>query len=563
MKPLFIGFAEDGSRLELTEDDLQTHVHGVGASRTGKSKLIEWIVREMVLERQGFCLIDPHGFLYDDILRWLAFVQPKRDIVLFNPSSGSRVVGFNPFLTGRGELGTQADRRVKATIKAWGQSDSDETPRLERILRCLYHALIEQKYSLDVSKYFLNWRHKEMRDHLIANIESSTIREEWEDISALPRNVDFYGQVESARNRVLRFVGSDNIRRIVGLPDNNLNIEEIVAQGKILLVNLQPSDALSEEQGRLLGTLLLNELWEVGRRRRRNSNGAKPTDFFIIIDEFQKFLTPDVPDMLNEAAKYGFHLFLFHQHLAQLEKLDAQVYGSLTNARIKLVFGGLSRGDARRMTEEIFPGQVDLRRVKFLIEQTKFWPVYTRDHVYSSGTGQGSTNAVASGMAWDPEGRDWISTATYSSGASRTQQESVADIPVLYPVPYKEVSSIETYSLEEMLWELSDRLIEQYQRHFFIRRPDKTTVAAITPHVSDRYVRPEVLSAYEEKITDAFLTPDEATQCLDEMHTMLAAAAELPLPSRGALLPSTRDAEESFGEPEVRIAPRRTRKKKR
>lgn len=563
MKHLFIGYAEDGSRLELTEDDLQTHVHGVGASRTGKSKLIEWIVREMVFERQGFCLIDPHGFLYDDILRWLAYVQPNREIVLFNPSSGSRVVGFNPFLTGRGDLGTQADRRVKATIKAWGQSDSDDTPRLERVLRCLYHALIEQKYSLEVAKYFLSWRHKEMRDHLIANIESSTIREEWEDISALPRHVDFFGQVESARNRLLRFVASDHVRRIVGLPDNNLNIEEIVAQGKILLVNLQPSDAITEEQGRLLGTLLLNELWEVGMRRRRNSNGAKPTDFFIIIDEFQKFLTPDVPDMLNEAAKYGFHLFLFHQHLAQLEKLDAQVYGSLTNARIKLVFGGLSRGDARRMAEEIFPGQVDLRRVKFLIEQTKFWPVYTRDRVYTSGTGEGSTNALASGTAWNPEGRDWISTATHTSGVNRTHQESVADIPMFYPVPFKEISSIETYSLEEMLWELSDRLVEQYQRHFFIRRPGKKTVAAITPNVSNRYVRPEVLSAYEKEITEAFLTPDEATQRLDEMHTMLAAAANLALPSRGALLPSTRDAEESFDGAEVRFGPRRARKKKR
>ena len=97
MKSLFLGKTEDGERLELGPEDLETHVHGVGASRTGKSKLIEWIAREMIRARQGLCLIDPHGFLYDDLVRWLAYLTPKREIILFNPSSEDRIVGFNPF----------------------------------------------------------------------------------------------------------------------------------------------------------------------------------------------------------------------------------------------------------------------------------------------------------------------------------------------------------------------------------------------------------------------------------------------------------------------------------
>lgn len=42
---LFIGYTEDGSKLQLTEDDLETHVHGIGSSRSGKSKFIAWIAR--------------------------------------------------------------------------------------------------------------------------------------------------------------------------------------------------------------------------------------------------------------------------------------------------------------------------------------------------------------------------------------------------------------------------------------------------------------------------------------------------------------------------------------
>ena len=51
----------------------------------------------MIRNRQGFCLIDPHGFLYDDLVRWLAYHQPKREIILFEPSTDERIVGFNPF----------------------------------------------------------------------------------------------------------------------------------------------------------------------------------------------------------------------------------------------------------------------------------------------------------------------------------------------------------------------------------------------------------------------------------------------------------------------------------
>jgi hypothetical protein len=563
VRPLFIGYTEEGERLELTDEDLETHVHGVGASRTGKSKLVEWIAREMVREHQGFCLIDPHGFLYDDLLRWLAYVQPERDIVLFNPSSGSRVVGFNPFRRGTDDLGTQADRRVKATVKAWGQGDSDKTPRLERILRCLYHALIEQDHSLEVARYFLNLRQKEIRDYLIRFIASPLIREEWEDISTLTRLQDFLGQVESARNRMFRFLASDRIRHIVGLNINNLNLADIVEQGKILLVNLQPSGHITEEQARLMGTLLLNELWEIGMRRRRSTEGKKPTDFFVIIDEFQKFLTPDIPAMLDQAAKYGLHLFLFHQHLAQLEKLDGQAYGSVvTNARIKLVFGGLSRDDARRMAEESFPGQVDLKRVKFLIEQTKFWPVYGRERVYTSSTGEGSGSGVVSGMAWDPETREWIPSTTENVSSQMLRQEGAADIPFLYPVPFKEISSIETYSLEEMLWQLSDRLMEQYQRHFFIRRPGRKTVAAVTPFVKDWYVEPEVLHEYEEQITAPFLTPLQVTEQLVQIHRQLHAAVGRPLPECKQLLPPLADDDENYAGPEVKPIKRKITKAK-
>ena len=107
--------------------------------RSGKSKMIEWIVRELVRNRSGFCLIDPHGSLYNDVLTWLAYLQPDREIYLFDPSSTDRIVGFNPFTRTIGDVGTRVNRLIRATIKAWHAENTDQTPRLERWLRIFYH----------------------------------------------------------------------------------------------------------------------------------------------------------------------------------------------------------------------------------------------------------------------------------------------------------------------------------------------------------------------------------------------------------------------------------------
>src|SRR5260370_27141177 len=128
--------------------------------------------------------------------------------------------------------------------------------------------------------------------------------------------------------------------------------------------------------------------------------------------------------MLDQAAKYGIHLFLFHQHLSQLRQLDEQAYGAvMTNARSKAVFGGLSREDARTMAEEIFPGQIDLKRVKFLVEQTKFWPVYSRDKVYNTSSGRSAVETSGTAESWNPTLEEWVPSSTSSSGENTTEQE--------------------------------------------------------------------------------------------------------------------------------------------
>src|SRR6185436_4500535 len=88
-----------GKKVYLTEEDFETHFHICGLSRSGKSRLIEHILRELVISRIPFVLIDPHGELYRSLLHWLAYMRMDRPILLLDPSYEERIVGFNPFLT--------------------------------------------------------------------------------------------------------------------------------------------------------------------------------------------------------------------------------------------------------------------------------------------------------------------------------------------------------------------------------------------------------------------------------------------------------------------------------
>ena len=73
------------------------HALILGSPDRGKSKLIEQGFREDVKAGIGGIIIDPHGTLFDDCLRWLesSGYAKSRRIHLIDPGSGF-TTGFNP-----------------------------------------------------------------------------------------------------------------------------------------------------------------------------------------------------------------------------------------------------------------------------------------------------------------------------------------------------------------------------------------------------------------------------------------------------------------------------------
>ena len=352
---------EDGNPIFLTGDDLKAHAHGIGASRAGKSKLLEHIAREFIKTREGFCLIDPGGFLYQELVQWLAYVRPSRtNITLFDPAYETRVVGFDPLhIDGEKSeamISVRVDRMVSLTLKALGLTDITNAPRLERVMRCLYYVLIEQDLSIDAVRYFLNPRYFGIRDAIIARIQAEAIKDQWLMLTS-KRQDAYLNIVESTANRLFKFLTQPTIRRMLAVPSNSIDVQSIINGRGTLLVNLRPSDYFSEDSARIIGTFLVNEIWAAVRKRSREDVRKSPK-FFLIVDEFQNFATPDFAQMLDQSAKYGMHLMLFHQNYNQL---DSQQQTAMTACHTRFVFGGIATSDASRMLAGSIPASWTLK----------------------------------------------------------------------------------------------------------------------------------------------------------------------------------------------------------
>ncbi len=556
MNPLHIGFDASGKRILLTPEDRKTHMHVIGSSGSGKSKFLEWLMRGDLQNRQGFCLIDPEGTLYEEVVNYSAHHVLNREIIFLNLSEPDSVIGFNPFRKGsQGDTSVQVDNRISATVHAWNVANTDNTPTLERVLRLIYTAMLEQNLGLPEVEHLIDFEAKEIRSHLIENLQSGLIQKEWRELQQY-RLTDWRNEVLSTKNKLFRLLTSPTLKRFMGLPERTLDLKQVMDEGKVLLVNLAPSIHLSMENARVFGALLVNEFFEKALLRKKDDSGNDPNPYYLYIDEFQDFVSIDLTKMLDRVRKRGLFFVLAHQRFGQLDQDRNIIDAVLTNCKIRAVFGGLSAQSARLIAEEMFIGDLDPLKIKVALYQTKFWPEYRRDTVYSKSTshssgvssgaslGAGQGSNLSSGQFF--QGANWFGAASPSatssassessfsfSGSGESSSESdgettgTADIPMFFPVPFQELSAIQFFTFDEQLTQLTAALKEQFERHCFIKIRQRPTQPMLVPFVESLYTTQRNIDRYKERllIKQNALTPAQIDSLIKERERALFKAA--------------------------------------
>jgi len=120
------------------------------------------------------------------------------------------------------------------------------------------------------------------------------------------------------------------MRNIIGQPKSALNFSRIMEEKKILLVDLSKGK-IGEENSNFLGLILVPKILSAAMSRHRLlSEGVDFPDFYLYVDEFQNFATPDFATILSEARKYKLNLTVANQFIAQLtDEIKTAIFGNV------------------------------------------------------------------------------------------------------------------------------------------------------------------------------------------------------------------------------------------
>jgi hypothetical protein len=297
----------------IKQADRLSHVYVIGKTGTGKSTLLHTLARQDLFARRGFCLVDPHGDLAEQIAAE-AQLSGRTDIIYWNVTDASCPYGYNPLRHVREEKIPLAVSGVLDSFKklwddAWGV-------RMEHILRNALYALFETPDAV-LSDILRLMSDETYRKEIAANISNEQVRSFW--LHEYPKYSFRYRAdgIAPIQNKVGAFLADPTLRRILTDPQKDLHLRQVMDAGGVLIVNLAKGK-IGEDSANLLGSLLVSTIGLAAFSRAEVQHSERKP-FYLYLDEFQSFTTLAVANMTSELRKYGVGLTLAHQYMHQLE----------------------------------------------------------------------------------------------------------------------------------------------------------------------------------------------------------------------------------------------------
>ncbi|MDA0376307.1 MAG: type IV secretion system DNA-binding domain-containing protein [bacterium] len=316
-------------RFGIREDDRRRHVYMIGKTGMGKSTILENMVYSDIHTGKGLAVIDPHGDLIDDILRFIP-KERSNDVILFDPSDKEFPLSFNVLdCADKDQRILVASGLMSVFTKLWPDAFSG---RMEHILRNTLLALLEAEGQsmLGIMRIFADDAY---REKIVAKVSDPMVKSFWVDEYASWSEKYRTEAIAAIQNKVGQLLSTPLIRNIVGQVKSRLDIRHAMDSGKIILVNLSKGK-LGEDSSAFLGSMLVTK-FQIDAMSRADIPEEERRDFYLYVDEFQNFATESFATILSEARKYRLNLTMANQYIAQLligdtsTKLRDAVFGNV------------------------------------------------------------------------------------------------------------------------------------------------------------------------------------------------------------------------------------------
>ncbi len=312
----------------------------LGPTGTGKTSLLKNLIRDDMRQGRGLAVVETNGDLIHDLLD---LIPPERteDVVLLDLTDPTHAVGFNPFV-GSADASLVADQISELFQRLWHANWGPRTAQLAH-MGLLTLAQRKEATLLDLPRLFLDER---FRTNVLRGLNDPVgLEPDWRWFQALAVR-EQANVISPLLNKVRAFTARSSIRSIIGQTNPAVSMRSIMAERKILLVNV-PKGLIGSDTATLLGCLVLTSLWQA-TTERVSLPSEQRTPFGLYIDEVQDFAAAPIPwgEMFAQGRKYGLALSVAHQNLDQLPRDLREVV--LANARSKAMFS-LSANDAKKL----------------------------------------------------------------------------------------------------------------------------------------------------------------------------------------------------------------------
>jgi DNA helicase HerA-like ATPase len=347
-----VGHDPNGVEIRLGEVERMGHIHVLGATGTGKTTLIEALVRDDLANGRPFVLIDPHGDLAARAKREAE--AQGRPLALLDPrESGSAGLALVEGVDSNGDVDDAlVERSVARVIDAvTSHLPSDwHGPQFRSLARAALTLLAHSGTGHELGDISRVLGDVLFRNSLLRSYRGpSWVGERLEGLTTY-RDRETPDWVASRFEDLTR---QEAMRQLLAPIGSGVRVGQLVTQGVPLVCNPSKGD-LSALSAGILGHLVLAATVDAALERPPGVRGL----FNVYVDEAHSFPVVNLRRGLAEARKFGVGFVLAHQHLSQLPADARDAF--LGNCAIRFAFR-LTREDSFALTVDLGVPPRDLR----------------------------------------------------------------------------------------------------------------------------------------------------------------------------------------------------------
>lgn len=367
-EPILLGaeIGRSSKKIRLTSDQLNHHVHVVGASGFGKSVLLSHIIQNRIQLGSGLLFVDLKAD-FETIRQVVSVAKASGrldDLSIFSCGNADISSPYN--VVARGTANQLKDRVMGALNWSEEFYKNEAASFVLKLLRGLTLLRDQQGQAFDLGTILKCTADPKAIESVIDQIPpvEKDIVTQLEDLASALSKPEKYKALQGLRSQLESLMLSD-IGPLLRASSTGIDLFEAIAKRKIVYVLLD--SRTYGDSARALGKLILQDLKAASARVDNEIPRDQRTPFTVVVDEFSDLATEEFLGFLDRARSSKMGVVVAHQEIADLSRISPEFSHRLMNSTSTL-FAFLQKVP---QTSELIASISGTKATKKVTEQAK------------------------------------------------------------------------------------------------------------------------------------------------------------------------------------------------